>query len=253
MSATKTKRSSHVRSRMAPDERIGEIIAATRKLLDEKGYEKLLTTEVAERCRISEATIYKYFETKRELLTRVAEQWFAELIERPEVATRKRSIHARLRQSIWESLDVVRRSPSISRYIMMELRPDPAYRSMRIYEQNKQYTNKIIALLEEAVASGEFRADVSVLLLRNVVFGAIEHQTWAYMRGEGDFDVDAAANGIADIVYRGMAATPQRAALAQRRIASWAKTPAANKRVAGAPRARSSGAATGARAKTRGR
>ena len=38
------------------------------------------------------------------------------------------------------------------------------------------------------------------------VFGAIEHQTWAYLRGEGDFSVEQSALAITDILIAGIAA-----------------------------------------------
>jgi len=41
-----------------------------------------------------------------------------------------------------------------------------------------------------------------------MIFGAIEHQTWAFLRGEGDFSVEDSAMGITDVVYRGIAVRP---------------------------------------------
>jgi TetR/AcrR family transcriptional regulator, fatty acid metabolism regulator protein len=39
-----------------------------------------------------------------------------------------------------------------------------------------------------------------------MIFGCIEHQTWAFIRGSGDFSVDEVTEGIVTVVYRGMAA-----------------------------------------------
>lgn len=214
-------RPARIRSRLSPDERISKILEVTRTLLGERGYENLVTTEIADHCGISEATIYKYFETKRDLLTRVAEQWFAELLSTPEDDTRTNSVRDRLRHMVWESLSIVRAEPALSRFVLMELRADPNYRSSKIFELNREFTGKIVRLLEEAVRSGEFRDDVSVRLLRNMIFGCIEHQTWAYLRGEGDFDVDLAADDIADVICRGMANTSaEKPAAAKRKTAS---------------------------------
>ena len=55
------------------------------------------------------------------------------------------------------------------------------------------------------MAAGEFRHDVSVSLLRDMVFGCIEHSTWKFLRGEGDFAIDEVADGIATLIVRGMA------------------------------------------------
>lgn len=194
-----------VRNRLSPDERIATIMLVTRQMLSEKGYEKIVTSEVADRCGISEATIYKYFTSKRDLLVRVAEQWFEEILAIDQPITTNRGIHDRLRDLVWESLAVVRKEPTLTRFVLMELRSDPAYRSMHIYELNRKFTGKISMVLNEAVQMGEFRDDVPVRLLRDMIFGCIEHQTWAFLRGEGDFSVDLAADSITNVVYRGMA------------------------------------------------
>lgn len=197
-------------SRLAPNERIAKILATTRELLAEKGYENIVTAEVAERCNISEGTIYRYFDSKRELLTKVAEQWFEELLTENQRVAMGQGIHERLRHLIWYSLSIVRREPSLTRFVLMDLRSDPAYKSTHIYELNRQFTAFVTDLLTEAVASGEFEKDVPVRLLRDMIFGCIEHQTWAFIRGTGDFSVDTAADGIAAIIYRGMVIKPDK-------------------------------------------
>jgi hypothetical protein len=37
-----------------------------------------------------------------------------------------------------------------------------------------------------------------------MVFGCIEHRTWTFLRGEGDFSIDELADNIANVIYRGM-------------------------------------------------
>ncbi|KAK0330128.1 hypothetical protein LTR94_034051, partial [Friedmanniomyces endolithicus] len=86
----------------------------------------------------------------------------------------------------------------------MELRPDPSYRSMRLYELNRKFTSAITTVLQESIESGELRSGVPIQLIRDMIFGGIEHQTWAYLRNEGDFPLDSAAEHLAEIVYRGM-------------------------------------------------
>ena len=88
----------------------------------------------------------------------------------------------------------------------MELRSDPNYRQLRIYELNRRISAQATAIVDEGVRSGELRKDIPLKLVRDMIFGAIEHQTWAYLRGEGDFSVEESAEGITDVVYRGIAA-----------------------------------------------
>lgn len=201
-------RSLRAGARLAPDLRITEIETAARQELAEKGYQNFVPAEVARRCGVSEATIYRYFPTKRDLLIKVAEDWFEEmLMVAPEIAGQG-DVLSRLRHIIRHSLWVTCQEPALSRFVLQELRPDPAYRSMRIFELNRRFTANVVKLVDEAITTGIFRSGISPVLVRNMIYGAVEHQTWATLRGEGAFDIDAAAEGIASVICHGMAMTP---------------------------------------------
>ena len=192
--------------RLPRDQRVAIIMQSAREVLRERGYEQFLTSEVAERCGISEGTIYKYFVTKRDLLIKVAEAWFEEFLTAETAPSVQTSTRDRLFHVIWNNLSLVRRQPTLSRFVLMELRPDPKYRTMRIYGINKRIAEKVMAVIREGVARGDLRGDISLKLIRDMIFGAIEHQTWTYLRGEGDFSVEDAAEGITNVVFRGIAA-----------------------------------------------
>ena len=88
----------------------------------------------------------------------------------------------------------------------MEVRPRPDYKETALYEINREYTSEIRKLFREAIASGEFKSGVPERLLRDMVFGTIEHSTWRFLRGEGDFDHEELADEITMVVYQGMSA-----------------------------------------------
>ncbi len=203
-----TPRSRPTTRRLPRDERIAKIMTVTRAMLAEKGYDNIITAEVAERCGISEATIYKYFDSKRDLLIQVAEQWFDELLREDHRSVAGRGMLEALRQLVWRNLSVVRREPALTRFVLLDLRPDPAYRSMPIFDLNRRFTAQVTEVLIEGVRCGEFLGDVPVSLLRDMIFGCIEHQTWAFLRGEGNFSVEEVTDGIATVIYRGMRSTP---------------------------------------------
>jgi TetR/AcrR family transcriptional regulator, fatty acid metabolism regulator protein len=196
-------------ARLRPDERSAELVSAARELLGEVGYERFLPAEVARRCGVSEATVYRYFPTKRALLVRVAEIWFDEILDalEPGVVAHD-GTYEQLRYVVRYAVEVVRREPTLTRYILNELRPDPAFRATSIFRLNQRFTGIVRRVLRDAVARGDFRDDVGVDLLRDLIFGGIEHQAWAYLRGEGDFSIDRTTEGITTVVYRGMAAHP---------------------------------------------
>lgn len=204
MAETTTPRPSS--RRMPRDQRVATIMETARAVFREKGSEQFLPSEVAERCGISEGTIYKYFPTKRDLLSRVAEEWFEEFIGELVPYSARKPIRDRLFHIIWSNLELIRREKTLTRFVLLELRPDPGYRNSRMYALNRRIAAQVTSVIADGVAKGELRADLPIRLLRDMIFGCIEHQTWAFLRGEGDFSAEDSAEGITDVIYRGIAA-----------------------------------------------
>jgi len=185
---------------------VADIMAAARQVIAERGYENALMSEIADRAGIVEGTLYRYFENKRDLLTKVVDDWFEEVLSSDSNLTSIRGTWNRLRHLTWRALQAIRSQPALSRYMLLEIRRDPDYRHTRSFKLNRRFTAEVSEVFESAVASGEFRSDVSPALLRDMVFGCIEHSTWKFLRGEGDFAIDEVADGIATVIMRGMTA-----------------------------------------------
>jgi TetR/AcrR family fatty acid metabolism transcriptional regulator len=194
------------RERLAYDERFTTILAAARIVLADKGYEKTVIADIAREAGIVEGTIYRYFKNKRDLLVKVAEIWFAEKLSEDSHLGSIPGTRNKLRHLAMRTLSIIRSDPVLSRFLLIELRPDPSYRTSPFFELNRRFTQEIVEVCRQAIDRGEFRSDVSPTLLRDMFFGCIEHRTWAFLRGEGDFSVEKVADGIADVIYRGMAA-----------------------------------------------
>ncbi len=197
-------------NRLPAERRIADIMLAARAVFTEKGYSDALISDIAERAGVVEGSIYRFFTNKRDLLIRVVEHWYEEMIASDdEQFGGVRGTWNRIRFIIHHHLASIRREPALSRLVFQELRPDPEYRSTRLFQLNQAYTHRIIDVVKAGVAEGELRGDISPSLVRDMVYGCIEHRTWAFLRNEGDFELDATADGITDIVYRGLVADRQ--------------------------------------------
>ena len=192
-------------SRLPRERRVAEIMAAAREVFDEKGYADASVAEIAERAGVVEGTVYRYFEHKRALLVTVVEQWYEELLsdydEHVEVIE---GTWARLRYLVWKHLSTIEKEPMLVRLVFEELRPGEDYRRTDVFELNRAYTQRTLDILKEGVARGEIRADVSLQIARDMIYGGVEHHTWAYVRGEGKFSAVTAADAIIDILRAGI-------------------------------------------------
>jgi len=192
------------RTRLSPEKRIADILAAAREVLREQGYENALISQVAKKAGIVEGTIYRYFTDKRDLFVKLAEHWFEEIIDQNPTITKMDGTLNRLRHTIWWVLSIIHKEPALTRFVLMELRPHPDYRASRVYQLNKQFTENVISVFREAIEQGELSDAYDLTFIRDIVFGCIEHQTWYYLRNQTDFSVDKLADKIASFAYKGL-------------------------------------------------
>ncbi|MCB1668239.1 MAG: helix-turn-helix domain-containing protein [Porticoccaceae bacterium] len=199
---TQSKRTRNLR--LPPEKRVADIIAAARKILSEKDYEAALISEIAEEAGIVEGTIYRYFENKRDLFIKVAEDWFEEILSQNKSFAKVDGTLNQLKSVIWWVLSIIHKEPALTRFVLMELRPHPDYTKTRVYELNKKFTEEVMAVFREAMKSGELDDKYELTFVRDMVFGCIEHQTWSYLRHLGDYSTDDLSEKIANIMYNGL-------------------------------------------------
>lgn len=191
--------------RLSRERRVSDIMAAARSVFREKGYEDAPLSDIAERANVVEGSIYRYFENKRDLLVKVIEDWYESMLaDYDQQLSGIRGTRNRLRFMIWRHLKTIHEEPALCNLMFQFLRTGNDYSHTAVYELNRQYTRRTLDIIKEGIEAGELRNDVSLRLVRDMIYGCTEHRTWAYLRGEGDFDPDATADAIADLVLSGL-------------------------------------------------
>lgn len=202
MSKAQTRR--QVR-RLPPEKRIADILAAAKAIFDEKGYNDALITDIADRAGVVEGSIYRFFANKRDLLTRVVEQWYISMLDRHEADfPAVQGTWNQIRFLIHQHVMAIKSEPGLARLLLQEIRLEPGYRESNFLRLNRAYTNRIMEVVKRAIANQEFRPGLSPILIRDLVYGAIEHRAWAFLRREGELDAVAVTDGIIDILVSGL-------------------------------------------------
>jgi AcrR family transcriptional regulator len=192
--------------RLPRAQRVADIMETARIVFCEKGYTDAVIAEIAERVGIVEGTIYRYFTGKRDLLIKVVEHWYEEMLsDYGQQLQGIRGTWNRLRFMIWRHLTVIHDDPAMIRLIFNELRSGPDYRGTAVFELNREYTQLTLAIVQDAMETGEFRAGIPLRVVRDMIYGGIEHHAWAFLRGDGDFSPAESADAITDIIYHGLA------------------------------------------------
>jgi AcrR family transcriptional regulator len=150
--------------------------------------------------------VYRYFATRHDLLARVAVEWLGEILtEEPDLSGCV-DLEQRLGAAVAYALHVVRAEPMLTRYVMLDLRTGPDYRGGALHQLNRRFTGIITEVLRDAIDTGELRPDLPVTLIRDMIFGAVEHQTWAYLRSERGSPPEQVAADIVAVLRHGIQA-----------------------------------------------
>jgi len=203
MGAVAEKRN-HVR--LPRSQRMREIEAAAREVFARQGFNDAPVSEIARSAGVSEGAIYKFYANKRELLHAILTGWYGGIIaafhDRLESV---RGTRARLHAVIWQHLKSIEESPDLCRLFYSEVRSAPGYHSSELHRCNREYTRVLTGILEDGVAAGDIRPDVSVALVRDMVFGGIEHHVTAFLAGRGGLDRERVAAEMTRMVLSGIA------------------------------------------------
>ena len=98
----------------------------------------------------------------------------------------------------------IKSEPGLARLLLLEIRLEPDYRQSNFFHLNRAYASRIVEVVKRAIATGEFRPNLSPTLVRDLVYGTIEHRSWVFLRREGELDPIAVTEGIIDILRSGL-------------------------------------------------
>ena len=188
-------------TRLPRAQRVADILAAARTVFSEHDYEEASISEIAARAGVVEGTIYKFFAGKRDLLHKVIDDWYEGMLA--DYQARLAGIKGtrnRLRFVIWSHLKSIEQNPGLCRLVFNEVRGHADYFSSSVHDHHRRYTHFALDVLRHGMALGEVRPEIPITLVRDMIYGAVEHLSLAYICGQGSLDVEAAADQLTDVV-----------------------------------------------------
>ncbi len=185
------------------ERRVKEILTVAREVFSDQGYEKTTTLEIARQLGISEATIFSYFDSKRDLCMQVIKGWYDEISfvleqEVPEVSGTRTQLHYVVRKHL---ITLMQEGTGMCRLVLSEGRSVDEEFAGLIAELKRRYTAPLMKVLSQAQRAGEVRADMPLPLLRDMVYGSMEHVLWDYMVNKNKPDIETTALQLTDMLW----------------------------------------------------
>lgn len=180
------------------------ILAALKSLLKEKEFSAITWADIAKTAGVTEGLIYRYFKDSRNLLHEALKEYlepYVALIERDTKGIA--GAYNKLRKLIWSHFDIYNSDRVFARILLLEVRNYPGYFQSDTYRLVKRYAKIILDIIEEGVANGEIRDDISPRLLRQAVLGCMEHFCLPAIIFDREIRPDDLAEELCKILFEG--------------------------------------------------
>lgn len=195
------------RTRRPREERRSEILAIARKVFAERGYDAASVAEIARRAGVVEGTVYAYFPTKRDLLVEVLRGFYEPLIAEAEASLKQiRGAESRVRFLIARQLRAFTQDLDLCRLVIREIRPDLELYGDAVHGLNRRYTAVALETIEQGIRDGELREDLVPSVVRDLIYGGIEHAVWGFVFSGESVDVETVTDQLARAVLSGILA-----------------------------------------------
>jgi TetR/AcrR family fatty acid metabolism transcriptional regulator len=184
-----------------------KLAEALKTLLEGKDFSSITTSEIAKVAGVNEALIYRYFKDKRGLLHDVLAQAIEDFMS--EIATelrRTKGAAKKLRRLLRRSINFYIGHPVSAKILLLEVRNFPGYFESSTYLIAKSYAHLVLEILNEGIASEEFRNDVSPGRVMQIILGGMEHLILPAIVFDRRLDGDSCADALCDVVLNGILA-----------------------------------------------
>jgi TetR/AcrR family fatty acid metabolism transcriptional regulator len=151
------------------------ILSVSTRLFSKKGFTHSTISEIANLVGIAESTIYEYFNNKEEILLTIPKVELEVFLANLEELISPKGPDNRLRKLVWHQLHFFQNNREYTTVLLLELRPNPKFYQSPAYELIKEYSNVLLSIINEGKKEGIFRTEVNERLVRDMVFGTLDH------------------------------------------------------------------------------
>jgi len=182
-----------------------QIIEAAIRVFPRNGYYHSRVSDIAREAGIASGTIYLYFRTKDDILVTLFREKMAAWVEfvRREITGEADAV-ARLRKLVLLHFSVLEQHPDLAEVVQVEIRQGHKFFRGASAHEVSAYFALIQSILEEGMAAGQIRGDVSAKIATKMLFGAMDQMATSWVLGKRGYRLAEAADAVATIFLRGV-------------------------------------------------
>lgn len=186
-------------------DRFEAILDAAEQVLARGGFAEASVAEVARHAGISDGLIYRYFAGKQDLRDQVLTRFYGRILAEAQAAIAARErFHDRLLAIVETHLTAFRDDQALCRLFIAEVRVAADYPGSPLQDLNRRYTRLLTRVLRQGMAEGAVAADLDTRLVRDMLYGGMEHVTWRSVNASAVLDVPCTSRAIVKLLLGGL-------------------------------------------------
>jgi AcrR family transcriptional regulator len=187
------------------EQRYNLILDAASDVFSEGGFDGSSIADVAARAGVSEGLIYKYFRDKRALLVCVLSAFNERMMDELEAEVAKRDLFRdKLEVVIAHRLKSIARYPGLTRLYVSQVRNASEEPGLDIRTLSRRAARLWNRMCTEALSRGEIAPGLQLGIIRDAIWGAIEHLAWIQTSGRTRQSAEQIALALTDFYLNGM-------------------------------------------------
>lgn len=184
------------------------IVDAAVKVIAQNGYHSSQVSKIAKEAGVADGTIYLYFKNKEDILVSVFENKMGQFINQiAEAIKEKKDANEKLRTLIYMHFSQLSENRYLAIVTQLELRQSNLTLRREINAVLKPYLKVIDSIVSEGMEAGLFRSNLSVPLVRQMIFGTLDETVTNWVMQDEKYNLINQADDVHSLITNGLAVT----------------------------------------------
>lgn len=177
------------------------IIESAERIFASRGFHDTSIADISNDSGVHEASIFQYFKTKENLIVSIPERHLRETLAGiTEHLQGMKGAEPKIRKLIWHQLRDLSVNRDYTSILLRELRTLPAFYQSPAYEMIRKYSAFAIEAISEGIRDHEVNPDVEVILVLEMIFGAIDSIVLRWLFFGDVYDPNKAADSLCSLI-----------------------------------------------------
>jgi TetR/AcrR family fatty acid metabolism transcriptional regulator len=199
--STIKRASSTKRTSPSADRKRQLIIESAERIFATRGFHDTTIADISNDSGVHEASIFQYFKTKENLIVTVPERHLKETLAGiTEHLQGMKGAEPKIRKLLWHQLRDCSVNKNYTSILLRELRTLPAFYQSPAYEMIREYSAFAVEAIREGIQDQEVDAEIEVILVLDMIFGAIDSIVLRWLFFGDPYDPNEAADALCSLI-----------------------------------------------------